>query len=140
MRLVGPIFIGTLNITSSGNLGGGEFTNKADRNDVNADGVVSPIDALIVINHLNAGSGNKANGEGEGTKYYIDVNGDSKLSPIDALLVINYLNTMRKGSGEGEGEGSADSSATDSIFGEPSNMDQLLSQLAPDLENVRKKR
>ena len=128
----------TLNITSSGNLGGGEFTNKIDRNDVNADGVVSPIDALIVINHLNAGSGATAGGEGESNKYYIDVNGDNALSPIDALLVINRLNSMRVGSGEGEG--SVDSSAIDSVFGEESSMDQMLAQLVPDLEEIRKKR
>jgi large repetitive protein len=129
----------TLNITSSGNLGGGEFTNKRDRFDVNADGFVSPIDALIVINHLNAGSGNAATGEGEPDKYYIDVNGDNALSPIDALLVINRLNSLF-GSGEGEGEDEDSSNAVDSFFGEESGMDQLLSQLAPDLEDIRKKR
>ena len=46
----------TLNITSSGNLGGGEFTNRSNQYDVNNDGFVSPIDALIVINHLNGGA------------------------------------------------------------------------------------
>ena len=97
----------TLNITSSGNLGGGEFTNRSNQYDVNNDGFVSPIDALIVINHLNGGS-RTAGGEGENDKYFIDVNGDSQLSPIDALLVINRLNSTRSlGAGEGEGEGSA---------------------------------
>lgn len=130
----------TLTITSTGNLGGGEFTNKLDRHDVNADGFVSPIDALIVINHLNGGAGRAGAGEGEPDKYFIDVNGDNALSPIDALLVINRLNSLRSGSGEGEGEGSDDSSAIDSVFGEESSMDQLLSQLVPDLEDIRKKR
>ena len=128
----------TLSITSSGNLGGGEFTNQKDRHDVNADGFVSPIDALIIINHLNAVSGSAVSGEGEGEKYYIDVNGDNVLSPLDALLVINRLNSMRVASGEGEG--STNSSATDSVFGEESGMDQLLAQLVPDLEDTRKKR
>lgn len=130
----------TLNITTSGNLGGGEFTNRLERHDVNADGFVSPIDALIVINHLNARPGDSAAGEGEPDRYFIDVNGDNALSPIDALLVINRLNSLRTGAGAGEGEGSSDSSATDSFFGEESNMDQLLSQLVPDLEDIRKKR
>ncbi len=40
----------------------------------------------------------------------------------------------------GEGEGSVNSSATDSVFGEASGMDQLLAQLVPDLEDTRKKR
>lgn len=127
----------SLNITSTGSLGGGEFTNKSVREDVNADGVVSPIDALIVINHLNAGSGSTANGEGEASKYYIDVNGDNALSPIDALLVINRLNSMR---GSGEGEGSAASEATDSVFGEDSSVDQLFANVGSDLEDIRKKR
>ncbi len=130
----------TLNITSSGNLGGGEFTNKNNRHDVNADGFVSPIDALIVINHLNARPTTAGGGEGENDKYYIDVNGDDALSPIDALLVINRLNGLNSGAGEGEGEGEGSADATDSIFGQESAMEQLLAQLAPDLEDVRKKR
>ena len=188
----------TLTIRSAGNLGGGEFTNPADRHDVNGDGYVSPIDALIVINFLNGNRGNGgALGEGEGSKYFIDVNGDNRLSPLDALLVINRLNANRRGSGEGEGEGgdailqvlssgalaksnssssdeldvsgelvedlspavkssigardtgvqygpffsSSDSDATDSVFAEgESAIDDLLAQLAPDIEETRKKR
>lgn len=133
----------SINITSSGSLGGGEFTNQRDRHDVNNDGFVTPIDALIVINHLNANAGGSiaGGGEGESGRYYIDVSGDNVLSPLDALLVINRLNSSRFGAGEGEGEGSsATASAADSVFGEESSMDQLLTQLAPDLEELRKKR
>ena len=107
--------------------------------DVDGDQTASPLDVLSVINHLNAGSGNAARGEGEGDKFYIDVSGDNVLSPLDALLVINRLNSMRSGAGEGEGS-SVNSSATDSIFGDESGMDQLLTQLAPDIEDLRKKR
>lgn len=58
--------------------------------DVNDDGTLSPLDALLVVNALRS----KAVGEGEylslGT--YYDTNGDGQLSPVDALLVINALN------------------------------------------------
>lgn len=88
----------TINVTSSGSLGGGEFTNFENPLDVNDDGYVSPIDALGVINALNGGG----SGEGEGSgRMYIDVNADGSVSPIDVLLVVNYLNSL--GSGEGEG-------------------------------------
>ena len=73
--------------------GGG--TNQGEPLDVNYDGYISPIDALLVINHLNRGGT-------PGSR--LDVNHDKYVSPIDALLVVNYLN-RRDGSGEGEGEG-----------------------------------
>lgn len=62
--------------------------------DVNQDFVVSPIDALLVINALNSG-GSRSFAEGEissGLSEKLDVNGDNILSPMDALSVINRLN------------------------------------------------
>lgn len=67
--------------------------------DTNLDFRVSAMDALLVVNHLNARS---AAGEGELTSLsqsdsrYLDVNNDSRVSALDALQVINRLN------GEGE--------------------------------------
>lgn len=55
--------------------------------DVNRDRVVSPIDALMVVNELN-----RNNMEATENRNF-DVNGDGVISPIDALLVINYLNS-----------------------------------------------
>ncbi len=81
---------------SSGGSGEGEFL------DVNEDGYVSPIDALMVINALNK-PGFQSNNPG-GTDPRLDVNHDNYVSPLDALLVINHLNAG--GSGEGEGEAS----------------------------------
>lgn len=76
--------------------------------DVNDDGVVTPLDVLLLINDLNA----------RGTRPlpippsppslappYLDVNGDNVIGPLDALIVINYLNAMSGGGGAGEGEG-----------------------------------
>ena len=70
--------------------------------DVNDDGFVSPIDALLVINHLNSGDNFPSGGAQYGAR--LDVNRDTFVSPMDALLIINRLN--KHGEGEGEGEGS----------------------------------
>ncbi len=90
--------------------GGGEafaLHNVANPVDVNADGRISPLDALLVINELNSNGGyqvggNRSVGEGEAhSRYYFDTNSDNLVSPIDALLVITHLN---RGEGEAEGE------------------------------------
>ncbi len=77
--------------------------------DVNDDGHISAIDALLIINNLNL-HGSRPLGEGESggdiPTHRMDVNRDSVISAIDALLVINHLNADL-GSGEGEG-GAAD--------------------------------
>ncbi len=70
-------------------------TNQFDREDVNGDGVVSPIDALAVINAM-SDTGKVAHGEGKNglakeKMLEVDVSGDKVLSPIDALMVINAL-------------------------------------------------
>jgi hypothetical protein len=58
--------------------------NELRPSDVNNDGHVSPLDALIVINTLDEGP--PVDGG-----MYIDTNRDGQLSPLDALLVINEL-------------------------------------------------
>jgi len=68
--------------------------------DVNNDFRVSAMDALVIINHLNARSSASGEGEMGGNRtnsFNLDVNRDGRLSAIDALRVINRLN------GEGEG-------------------------------------
>lgn len=78
------------------------WTNPDTATDLNADGSVSPIDALVAINALNQdGSGSLSSrfappqlrGKVAGAaQNFLDSNGDSELTPIDALLVINWLN------------------------------------------------
>lgn len=55
--------------------------------DVNGDGVVSPADALAIVNQLNQPA------EGEMSVLSLDVNGDHAVTPLDALMVIDRLNT-----------------------------------------------
>ncbi len=82
--------------------------------DVNSDGHITPIDALLIINSLNH-YGSRPIGEGESggdlPDQKLDVNRDSYISAIDALVVINYLNEMADGGG-GEGESAIDRAAS----------------------------
>ncbi len=70
--------------------------NSINRFDVNADSIVTPLDALIVINELNGRSvSDPDSGLIDATASappFLDVNGDYSVAPIDALLVINQLN------------------------------------------------
>jgi len=76
--------------------------NPANPYDVNGDGFVTPLDALILINRLNEF------GPGElpmppvipyVPPPYLDVNGDLLLTPLDPLRIINFLDGQ---TGEGE--------------------------------------
>jgi hypothetical protein len=61
--------------------------------DVNGDGKISSLDALVVINAINrapANGGTPTSLSVSATK--LDVNGDGRVSAIDALRVINHLN------------------------------------------------
>jgi VCBS repeat-containing protein len=85
------------------------YQNPVNRFDVNGDGFVSPIDALLIINDLNL-NGPRPLPPGSFTPPpYLDVNGSNSVEPSDALQVINYLNLMGNGEGplDGEGEGEA---------------------------------
>jgi len=79
----------------------GVFTNQMLPRDVNADGLVTPIDALLVINELNRAGSHYLLGPYAAAPF-LDVVSDGYVSPIDALVVINYLNAGLGGHGEGE--------------------------------------
>jgi Bacterial Ig domain/Dockerin type I domain/GEVED domain len=73
--------------------------------DVNADGFISPIDALLVISFLNTNGPRPVAGL-PAPPPYRDVNGDNNITAIDALLIIDHLNRRGRTSGAGgEGEG-----------------------------------
>ena len=80
------------------------WQNPRNNKDVNNDGIVSPQDALIVINRLNSGpDGSILDPETTPPPPpYYDVNGDGIVSPADVLIVINCINSEGSG-GEGEG-------------------------------------
>lgn len=127
--------VANVRISTGGGSGEGEapFQNARNRMDVNNDGVVSPIDALLVLNRLNrGGEGEGGNGsDGNGTQIFWDVNGDNRMSPIDALQVINFLN---RGNSAGVGEGESampigDSFGSNSVAGFASAADAVFGEI-----------
>jgi uncharacterized delta-60 repeat protein len=68
------------------------WQNPTNPYDVNGDGTVAPLDALIVLNYLNANGPGALTGSPTGTKTYYDVNGDGSIAPLDALEILNFLN------------------------------------------------
>ena len=74
------------------------------REDVNADGFVTPLDALVVINFLEAqGSASvPVSLIGSAPPDYLDTTGNGLVTPQDALDVIDVLALLGGGSGEGE--------------------------------------
>jgi VCBS repeat-containing protein len=78
--------------------------------DVDADGFISPIDALIVINFINFNGSSVSVVGLPDPPPYRDVNGNNVIEPLDVLSVINYINNRRNGgAGEGAGEGEGES-------------------------------
>ena len=64
--------------------------------DVNNSALVTPLDALILINDLNRlGSRKLPAQKHDSSEPYLDVNGDQSLTPLDAMLVINAINSFR---------------------------------------------
>jgi uncharacterized repeat protein (TIGR01451 family) len=75
------------------------WTNPHDRYDVNNDGYITPLDALILIREINSMdtlTTPPGLGEAEASDYpyFVDVNGDGYLTPQDVLNVIRTLNEL----------------------------------------------
>jgi hypothetical protein len=70
--------------------------------DVNADGFVSPIDALLIINFINNNGGGIPVNNLPAPPPYRDVDGNNIISANDVLQVINALNADSGGEGEGQ--------------------------------------
>ena len=93
-------------------------SNPKDPLDVNNDGFVTPIDALLVINEINAHGSHVLDINGFHTAPFIDTDTDNIVSPHDVLLVINRLNAPSAGSLGAEGEASdlSPAAAHDMLF------------------------
>ncbi len=92
------------------------YQNPNNRLDVNADGLISPIDALLVINALNTGGPRPLPDDLFVPPPFLDVSGNRQLEALDALLVINFLNRNGNGS-NAEGEsGSTTGETNESMF------------------------
>ncbi|MGI9466538.1 MAG: Ig-like domain-containing protein [Rubripirellula sp.] len=93
------IRLDVLSITIS-SAGSGQ-QNQGNNADVNNDGFVSPIDALLVVNRLSLVGEGESSGDDSSQKIFPDVNGDGRVTAGDAHEV---LVVMMESSNEGEGE------------------------------------
>ena len=106
--------------------------------DIDGNGVVTPLDALLIINALNQHSDLPSDDPAlvfEMIGMPVDSSGDGAVSALDALLVINALN-QRVGAAEGEFSSISDEldsrlDSTDDFFAEYGGL---------DYEDLRKKR
>lgn len=73
--------------------------NPYNPHDTNRDGVITPSDALVIINQLPQNGGVIATpGPDDALRnYYPDVNGDNVMTALDALQVINFINRFKSG-------------------------------------------
>ena len=82
------------------------WQNPTDQLDINNDGHIALLDALLVINALNAGLRGSLPASVRAPLFnppYLDCNGNGSIEPLDALLIINHLNAhAQQGSAEGE--------------------------------------
>jgi VCBS repeat-containing protein len=84
------------------------YQNPSNRLDVNADGFITAIDALIIINDLNRNGARPLVPGAFIPPPFLDTDGNNFVNSIDILQVINALNGVGEGEGglNGEGEGS----------------------------------
>ena len=90
----------TITVTAAGS---GQ-QNQNDNEDVNGDGFVTPIDALIVINDLSTLGEGESSGSGSSNGYYPDVNGDFKVTAQDAALVLRRIALNNSSNSAASGE------------------------------------
>lgn len=67
--------------------------------EVNGDGAVTSVDALLITNYVNQHGVTEVS---RGAPSHFDVNRDGWVSPQDALVIINYLNQQGSGTQGGQ--------------------------------------
>lgn len=93
----------------------GSLQNEVDPTDANMDGKMTPLDALVVMNHINRFGSGPVNGgavralraaasDAHSRWFAADVNRDWFISPIDVLLIFNALADRHRIFAEGEAE------------------------------------
>lgn len=72
------------------------FHNFTMPEDADASGVVTPLDALVVINRINQSFAGNTSGVAPARSHsaLVDVDADQSVTPLDALVVIDALNTQ----------------------------------------------
>jgi len=106
------------------------YQNPRNQYDVNDDGQVGPIDALIVINDIKRLGNRILNPTDFTPPPYLDVDGSNSVGPVDVLQVINYLNRQsRTASGEGEASRSIATAVPSMAFAATSNLSSGVSSI-----------
>ncbi len=92
---------------------GSAWQNTTNPLDIDGDGIVAPIDALIIINRLNAFIDPQLTAERPDGEMFYDVNADINVTALDALIIINYLNSNTYTQSLSNGESVASPEVTD---------------------------
>ena len=105
--------------------------------------MITPIDALVVVNYINNHGPGAIKPEGEGPVPNLDVDGDGMVTPIDILIIINIIN----GSSNSQNYISVDpdKDVPEKGESEPSGQVELepataMPEIAPDIEASRRRR
>ena len=71
------------------------WKNQDNALDVNADGLVEPLDVLLLVNQLNSSGGGELPELSDlaSPPPFVDVSGDNVLAALDVLIVVNKLNS-----------------------------------------------
>jgi hypothetical protein len=70
------------------------FENPVNRFDINADGSVSPLDALVLINFINSRSPDTSLPDTlSNPPRFLNPSGDDSVAAIDVLLIVNFINS-----------------------------------------------
>ncbi|MEI8175415.1 MAG: dockerin type I domain-containing protein, partial [Candidatus Omnitrophota bacterium] len=93
-QLVAPEFLGKRDLLSVTSMVGFDYSHQPT--DINGDHNTTPVDALIVINALNAAGIQPvvSTTTGHPGSEYLDPTDDQVVSPIDALSIVNALNNV----------------------------------------------
>jgi VCBS repeat-containing protein len=97
--------LGTVFVTVNG-VSDPPYQNPVNAFDVNGDGFVSPIDSLILINHINTFGPGPVPEAGDPPPF-LDPSGNNAVTAEDILLVVTELNRLAAVGPSGEGEGEA---------------------------------
>jgi len=80
------------------------FHNPDSPFDVDGDGIVMPLDALLILNAMSQNGGGGSISQFPRPGRFWDVNGDGQITPLDALLILHFINQQNRPPVVGEPE------------------------------------
>ncbi len=78
------------------------YQNQLNALDVDADGSITPLDVLTLVNDINRNGLRDLPDAVPASAPYLDTNGNGKLDPLDVLEIVNYINRNKARGAEGE--------------------------------------